>query len=128
LRGTGREERTHKFHSLSDVKTALIRAGFFDSHVISETEVESHRDVPEILRSLRDIGAGNAAPARGRGLGERGVMTEMMDIYLREHGSAGSVPATYEVIYGEAVKEWSQVEAKKPSGRSATVDIRRGGS
>jgi malonyl-CoA O-methyltransferase len=104
LKGKGPEVRTHSFHYLYDVETALIRKGFIGSNVTSETDVELHRNVPELLRSLRETGAGNAAPGQGRGLGERGVMREMMDIYMRDHGSAGVLPATYEVIYGEAVK------------------------
>jgi malonyl-CoA O-methyltransferase len=102
--GRGPEERTHNFPFLSGVGTALDRAGFTDVQVISENEVEFHCDVPALLRSLRGVGAGNAAPVRSRGLAERGVMVEMMDIYQRDYGVDGVIPATYEVIYGVAGK------------------------
>lgn len=100
--GRGPEERTHTFPLLSGVGTALDRAGFLDIRIASENEVEFHLDVPSLLRSLKGIGAGNAAPVRSRGLGERGVMVEMMDTYQRDYGVDGLIPATYEVIYGVA--------------------------
>ncbi len=103
-KGLGSEERTHTFPFLSEVGTALDRTGFTDVSVFSEREVEFHLDVPPLLRSLRSIGAGNTAPVRSRGLAERGVMVEMMETYRRDHGVDGLIPATYEVIYGEAGK------------------------
>jgi malonyl-CoA O-methyltransferase len=104
MQGRGVEERAHTFPFLSEVGSALDLAGFADLQVLSEREVEFHLDVPGLLRSLRGIGAGNTTPVKSRGLSERGVMVEMMDIYRREHGVDGLIPATYEVIYGEARK------------------------
>jgi malonyl-CoA O-methyltransferase len=100
--GRGPEGRTHTFPFLSGVGTALDRAGFTGIRVASEREVEFHCSVPELLRSLREIGAGNTATVRSRGLSERRVMVEMMDSYQRDYGADGLIPATYEVIYGEA--------------------------
>jgi malonyl-CoA O-methyltransferase len=102
--GHGPEERTHTFHAATEVKAALGHACFNDACVSSELEVEYHPDVPTLLRSLRRIGAGNAALAGSRGLAERRVMLDMMNIYQREHAVDGRIPATYEVIYGEAGK------------------------
>jgi malonyl-CoA O-methyltransferase len=102
--GRGPEERTHTFHPLPEVAATLARAGFSDVQVTSEPEVERHPDVPTLLRSIRRIGAGNAAPARSPGLAERRIMLDMMDIYRREYGVDDLIPATYEVIYGMARK------------------------
>jgi malonyl-CoA O-methyltransferase len=103
--GRGPEDRTHPFHTASEVEAALGRTGFSDSLVSAELEVEYHPDVPALLRSLRRIGAGNAAPAGSRNLAERRVMLDMMDFYQRKHAVDGIIPATYEVIYGEAGKK-----------------------
>lgn len=100
--GRGAETRAHTFPFLSQVASALDRPGFTDVRVFSEWEVEYHRDVPEFLRSLRSIGAGNATPVQSRGLSERGVMREMMDAYRGDYGVGDRIPATYEVIYGVA--------------------------
>jgi len=102
--GLGPEERTHTFHVSPVVEAALERAGFKVSQITAELEVEYHPDVPALLRSLKRIGAGNAAPAGSRGFAERRVMLEMMEIYRRHYSVDGLIPATYEVIYGKAGK------------------------
>jgi malonyl-CoA O-methyltransferase len=104
MTGQGPEVRTHTFHGITEVEAALGRAGYTDASVSAELEVEHHPDIPALLRSLRRIGAGNAAPAGSRGLAERRVMLDMMGIYSREYSVDGLIPATYEVIYGEAGK------------------------
>lgn len=79
---------------------AFSRAGLEPLLLQSEDEVEYHADVPMVLRSLKAIGASNAASERPRGLASRRVMQRMMDLYETQHRQAGGVPATYQVIYG----------------------------
>jgi malonyl-CoA O-methyltransferase len=98
LKGGG--DRTHSFLSREEVRGALERAGFEKPSAISELEVEYHPDVPELLRSLKKIGANTAGPAASKGLSERRVMLEMMESYRQRYGKGGRIPATYEVIYG----------------------------
>jgi len=100
--GGGAIDRTHRFKSAADVERALRSAGLAPEYLVSEPEVETHQDVPHLLRAIRRIGAGNAAPMPGRGLAERRVMLAMMDHYRREYAVEGVIPATYEVIYGVA--------------------------
>ena len=94
------ESRTHRFFTPSQVCDALARSGFTATHTSSELEIEHHADVPALLRAIKRVGAGNAGPSKGRGLAERRIMLEMMDIYRREYAADGFIPATYEVIYG----------------------------
>lgn len=101
----GGADRSHSFFAQADVLTALKRAGFAQSRVISEMEVEWHADVPGLLRSLKRIGAGTAAPVRAKGLSERRVMLEMMEVYRERYGRDGVIPASYEVIYGVGRKQ-----------------------
>ncbi|WP_224963228.1 malonyl-ACP O-methyltransferase BioC [Geomonas subterranea] len=100
----GGADRTHSFFSCNEVSAALERAGFDNARVSSELEVELHPDVPELLRSLKRIGAGSTAPASRRGLSERRMMLEMMESYRRRFGGEDGVPATYDVVYGVARK------------------------
>jgi malonyl-CoA O-methyltransferase len=100
---SGAPDRTHNFFSREEVLEALQRCGFSEPEVVTEMEVEYHPDVPELLRSLKRIGAGSAAPVEGRGLTQRRVMLDMMEAYRREFGRDGQIPASYEVIYGWAV-------------------------
>jgi malonyl-CoA O-methyltransferase len=96
----GAADRSHSFFPQSEVLEALQRCGFQGAQVTSEMEVEYHLDVPDLLRSLKRIGAGTASPVAGRGLSERRVMLDMMEVYRREYGCDGGIPASYEVIYG----------------------------
>lgn len=113
--GTGRgpEERTHTFLRLAEIEAVLRRSGFADVRAHTELEIEWHPDVATLLRAIRRIGAGNAAPARSRGLAERRVMLDMMSVYRQEYEVGGRIPATYEVIYGTGRKD-----AIVPAGRS----------
>jgi malonyl-CoA O-methyltransferase len=94
------DDRTHNFPSVSDVVSELTEGGFIYPSVWAEFELELHRDVPALLRSLKRIGAGNAAASHPPGLSGRRVMTAMMSAYGEEYGDMDSIPATYEVIYG----------------------------
>ncbi|NMC73887.1 MAG: methyltransferase domain-containing protein [Geobacteraceae bacterium] len=97
-------DRTHRFFSLPDVKSALKRAGFSVCSVEKGVEVEYHPNVKAMLRSLQRIGAGNASRLTPGGLGGRRVMLEMMEIYRAVHGCSQGIPATYEIVYGKGRK------------------------
>lgn len=97
-------DHTHRFFGAAQVRCAMEHAGFRSCRVRSELEREFHEDVTALLRTLRDIGAGNASMYPPRGLAWKKVMTAMMDIYRMEFGVAGGIPATYEVLYGEGIK------------------------
>lgn len=100
LQGGAGEDYTHGFFAPADAARALNDAGFNQCRVYSTLEVDSHPDVPALLKSLKRIGAGNAAPKSSTGLVGRKVMQAMMDIYREQYGTAEGIPATYEVIYG----------------------------
>uniref|UniRef100_C6E5C8 Malonyl-[acyl-carrier protein] O-methyltransferase n=1 Tax=Geobacter sp. (strain M21) TaxID=443144 RepID=C6E5C8_GEOSM len=101
---SGGPDRSHSFFSRPEVEEALERVGFAGVTVTSELEVEMHPDVPELLRSLKRIGAGTTAPVAANGLSERRIMLDMMAAYRREFGREDGIPATYEVIYGVACR------------------------
>jgi malonyl-CoA O-methyltransferase len=96
----GAVDRTHSFKNSDEVATALEVSGLEAEYLVSELEVEVHPDVQHLLRSIRRIGAGNAAPGSSRNLAERRVMLAMIEEYQARFGMDGSIPATYEVIYG----------------------------
>lgn len=98
--GQGGVDRTHRFKGVEAVAAAISLAGLEAEYLTSELEVETHQDVPHLLRCIRRIGAGNAAPAAGRGFAERRVMLDMMELYRGKYGGSDGIPATYEVIYG----------------------------
>lgn len=97
-------DRTHRFVSQKDVLDSLNAAGFKSVSVESEMEVEIHRDVKDLIRSLKGIGAGSASGAAPGGLSGRSVIEGMIELYKKRFSVPGGVPATYEVIYGKALK------------------------
>lgn len=102
--GIGRPSHVQDFPSGSEVRHALVAAGFDDVLVRSAFEVERHQAVEHLLRNLKRIGAQNAAGSRPAGLGSRKVMQRMIRVYRERFEEEGSIPATYEVIYGMGCK------------------------
>lgn len=98
----GRASHAQEFPSREEVEAALRLAGFGEISVESVDEREHHPDVPNLLRALKKIGAQNASRSGPAGLASRRVMERMMELYRREYGREGMIPATYEVIYGTA--------------------------
>lgn len=95
-----RAGRLQRFRSSSETSGILSDLGFDRVMVATETEVEYHVDVPALLRSIKGIGA--TTPARGDsggGLGWRGLLNGMANVYRSRFLRNGMIPATYEVIY-----------------------------
>jgi malonyl-CoA O-methyltransferase len=97
-------DRMHRFASAAEVMSAMSAAGFAGCRVHEEMEREVHSDVPALLRSIKGIGAGNAARSSNGGLSGRRAMLRMMEIYNEEYGRTGGVQATYHVIHGSGEK------------------------
>lgn len=103
----GRRHPSHvqAFPLEDEVRRALAAAGFVRVRLLSEDEVEYHREVSDLLRSLKRIGARNAAADRPPGLAPRRVMERMAALYAANHRREdGRLPATYHVIYALARK------------------------
>ena len=92
-------DRSHDFVAEEEVLSALLGAGFTDCSVSSELELELHPDVPALMRSLKNIGAGNASAISARGLSGRKVMNSMIENYQTIYGMNDCIPATYQVLY-----------------------------
>ena len=83
---------------------ALQQAGLVCRDFASFPELDWHPDVPTLLRRLKQIGAGNAAADRPKGLASRRVMQRMLELYEAGHRQMQGIPATYEVVCAVAVK------------------------
>jgi malonyl-CoA O-methyltransferase len=95
-----RSGRLQRFKGRGEVQQVLAALGFDPVMVATETEVEFHADVRDLLRSIKGIGAATTArnDAVG-GLGWRGILNDMAGIYRSRFQRDGRIPATYEVIY-----------------------------
>lgn len=93
-----RNSHGQSFPSIQRVEEAL-RGKFVIEELISEDEIEWHKDVPDLLRCLKKIGAQNSTTARPKGLASRSVMQSMCEHYRTSFGDERGIPATYQVIY-----------------------------
>jgi malonyl-CoA O-methyltransferase len=96
----GHVDRLHRFMDIADVQAALERSAFGRVLLTSEIEMDCYPNVPDLLRSIKRIGAGSAAQAgRSGGLGWRSILNETSRLYRERYGRDGMIPVTYEVIY-----------------------------
>ena len=94
------EDRLHRFRTVDEVRKVLEGIGFDQVVIAADTEMEYHADVPDLLRSIKGVGASTSVRnVTGSGLGSRGILTEMAKIYRTRFQDNGVIPATYEVIY-----------------------------
>ena len=92
--------RLHRFKEMAEVRKVLERMDFATVLLTSEIETDYYRDVPDLLRSIKSIGAGSSAQeGQSGGLGWRGVLNETSRLYHQRYGSDGMIPVTYEVVY-----------------------------
>ena len=101
----GRNSHVQTFPTKAEVVGAIESAGLNCHLVSSSMEVEYHRDVPDLLRQLKQIGASNASADRPKGLASRRIMLSMMELYEKQYRSEKGLPASYEVIVVIAQKK-----------------------
>ena len=96
----GYGNRLHRFQEADEVRAALERSGFGGGSFSCEIETDYYRDVPDLLRAIKCIGAGPAGQGDNPGgLGWRGVLNETSRLYRQRYGTDGMIPVTYEVFY-----------------------------
>lgn len=106
----------HRFIDMHDLGDALLRAGFAEPVMDAERLTVTYPALDALLKELRDTGSRNTALGRRPGLTGRSALTTLRSTY-EELRSAGSLPATLEVVYGHA---WSVDRPKRhePSGEA----------
>ncbi len=93
-------DRLHRFAEISAVQDILGRSEFSSVLLTSEIEMDYYAGVPDLLRSIKRIGAGSSAQAARRGgLGWRRVLNETSRLYRERYDTDGMIPVTYEVFY-----------------------------
>ena len=106
----GAANRVHPFIDMHDIGDMLVHAGFADPVMDMETITLTYRDVDALVADLRGAGAAGSHVARPRGLTGRRLWRAMRDAYesLRHQGT---LPATFEIVYGHAWKPAPRVRA-----------------
>jgi len=104
-----------EFADMHDVGDGLVRAGLAEPVLDVERFTLTYLDVFGLMRDLKAIGAHNAAAQRPRGLTGRGRLLAMQAAYER-HRREGVLPATYEVVFGQAWGPAGKPERGRRSG------------
>jgi malonyl-CoA O-methyltransferase len=117
LRGAWAEVDSHsrvlQFIDMHDLGDALVRAGFIEPVLDVERYTLEYADVRALAQDLKAVGARNATAGRLKGLtGPRKFAA--MEAAYEVHRRAGRLPATYEVVFGQA---WAPVASvPRPDG------------
>lgn len=103
------------FIDMHDIGDSLIRSGFSDPVMDVETFTLTYPDAAAVMRELKTLGAHNVTAGRNRGLTTPRKLRAVTDGYekLRQ---AGTLPATFEVVYGHAWYLQKESRAKQPRG------------
>jgi len=115
------DQRTHvnRFIDMHDLGDALVRAGLAEPVLDVERVTLTYAGVRDLMRDLKDIGAHNANAGRPRGLTGKGTLARMTAAY-ETFRRDGRLPATYEVVYGQA---WCPVTAPRAARAAGEVVV-----
>lgn len=97
------DQHTHvnRFIDMHDLGDAMMRAGMAEPVLDVERFTLTYADVMKLMRELKAIGAHNVTAGRSHGLTGSGVFKRMMTAY-EGYRRQGMLPASYEVVYGQA--------------------------
>ena len=119
----------NRFIDMHDVGDAMVRAGLAEPVLDVDHARLTYPDVIALMRDLKAIGAHNVTAGRPRGLTGRRRLAALAAAY-EGHRREGRLPATWEVVYGQA---WapSGIPAPGQAGSGEigvpVADIRRRG-
>ena len=91
------------FDDMHDIGDELLHAGFADPVMDVERLTLTYDDVFALMRDLKQLGAHNVLSGRPRGLTGRDALARMRSAY-EAFRCDGRLPASYEVIHGQAWK------------------------
>jgi malonyl-CoA O-methyltransferase len=111
--------RVHAFIDMHDLGDALVRSGFAGPVLDVERYTLEYADVPRLAADLKALGEVNALAGRSRGLTGPRKFAAMRTAY-EAHRREGRLPATYEVVFGQA---WAPSESLRRAGPPNTVSL-----
>ena len=91
----------NRFIDMHDLGDAMLRAGLAEPVLDVERITLTYSDVMILMRELKAIGAHNVTAGRLGGLTGRHALKQMISAYELQRRD-GLLPATYEVVYGQA--------------------------
>ena len=113
----GHVNRFLDMHAIGD---ALLRAGFADPVMDVDYHTLSYTSATALMRDLKRVGTRNVTASRPAGLTSRARLARVEAAYDDLRLPDGRLPATYEVIYGQA---WCPGGSAPLRGRRGEVAI-----
>ena len=119
-RAADAHSRVGWFIDMHDIGDALVRSGFAAPVLDIERYTLNYTDIRHLANDLRAGGARNATAGRPKGLTGRGKFNAMRSAY-EAFRVDGRLPATYEVIFGQA---WAPATVRhSPATESTQVSL-----
>ena len=116
------QPHVHLFLDMHDVGDAVLAQGFVDPMFDVERYILTYADARALMRELKTIGAGNALGERSRGLTGRTAFARMLAAY-EAFRIDGRLPASYEVIFGQAQAPQAGAPLRGPRGDLASFSV-----
>ena len=114
------DAHVHRFLDMHDIGDALVRAGFADPVMDVDRYTLTYETLAALGRDLHGVGSRNALAGRRCGLTGRGRLSRVAAAYARFQTVDGRLPASCEVVYGQA---WCPGAAPPLRGRRGEVVV-----
>ncbi len=114
------DSHVNRFLDMHDIGDALVRAGFADPVMDLDRHTLTYADARALMRELKANGAHNVTAARPLGCTGRDRLARVEAAYERFRGVDGRLPATCEVVYGQA---WCPAETPPVRARRGETTI-----
>jgi len=90
------------FPEMRALGDGLVRAGLAEAVLDTESLTLQYREFSQLIADLRATGTTNASAGRRQGLTGRQAWARLTAAYEQERGAEGLLPATIEVVFGQA--------------------------
>lgn len=106
------------FPDMQSLGDGMVRARLVEPVLDTETLTLTYRHFPDLVRDLRSTGTTNASRGRQPGLTGRHSWARVTSAYEALRNSEGLLPATVEVVFGQA---WTPDPAAGPGRRGSRL-------
>ena len=90
------------FPEMRALGDGLVRAGLAEPVMDTDTLILKYRSFGQLVADLRATGTTNASAGRNPGLTGRQAWSRLAAAYEKERGADGLLPATVEIVFGQA--------------------------
>lgn len=107
------------FPEMRALGDGLVRAGLAEAVLDTDTLTLQYREFRQLVADLRATGTTNASAGRRPGLTGRQAWSRLTAAYEAERGADGLLPATIEVVFGQAWAPGPPRAPRAPGGEIA---------